>query len=158
MFWIDGAAPGTLTWASIRLGGLAGADYTEWFERVPLVPAATEWAADNTGGYALSGEPDWDDATPGHTLTFGHCAQAWIPAFHPGVTAAHGGALPATSSVIPLGTLPGLGAITLPALSVPAPSVEPWADVAIQIVRTLQDNFGLVAWLCNTTDVTVSTS
>lgn len=159
VFWIDGAP----TRATIRLGSLAGAGLTDWFERVPLVPEATAWAADNLGGYAESGAPEWDDAAPGDPLSFGHCAQAWIAITYDVVTV-HGGTRPFSSNVTPVGTLPspggittlpGLG-ITLPDLPDGTPAQEPRADVEIRIARTVQDNFGLVVWLCDTTDISIS--
>ena len=127
VFWIDGAAPGTPTQATIRLRGLVGAAPTEWFERVPLVPAATEWAMDNEGGYALSGDPDWDDTNPGDPRNFGRAQQTWS----------------ATVRTVVRGSWDDL-------------HEEPGADVDVQILRTVQDNFGIVAWLCDTADVAVS--
>lgn len=166
VFWIDGAAPGTPTQATIRLGGLAGDDPTEWLERVPLVPQATEpGPAGAEREHASSSEPDWDDANPSDRATFGHSAQSWMAFTHAGVTTAHSGTRPFSSMVTPLGTLPGLGGITtlpglggitLPALPAGTPALEPWTDVEIRIARTVQDNFGLVVWLCDTTDISIS--
>lgn len=131
VFWIDGASPTTTRVSAsvvLSFGGLLAA--REPFERVALVPAATDFQElPPTGSpYAVSSDPDWGDADPNANPEFGHANQPF--------------------AIVP----------TLPPDWIPdGMRVRPlYLEVSLTLTPTNQENFGIVAWMTDTANITVT--
>lgn len=133
VFWIDGASTTTTRGTATVTFELRGGNAFRWpFERVALVPGATNWAEDETP-YAESTAPDWADSDAGANPDFGHASQMWQFRNPP-----------------PPNWSPAPG----PDGTIPTP--PPYLEVSVNITATTPDNFGIVAWLLDTADLRVA--